>query len=289
MTITPTREASPSAEPERPEVLIREARRRGRQHRLAGGLLVFGVIAAVVAAVLVFSPSRSHTRPPRHSKATVRPPVIVTNAPQCSPSGLIAAYEGDLAGAGSWNALFTVRNASSSACSIAGFPSVRLLTSTGGASPIPISYTKGGCTRERLRGGQFDESCHIGGLKYHGAFPRAILAAHVGVASFFIEGSDNSTWGPHQAHPTVCRVAPNVQIALPERAKWLNVRGLGPYHNGIIDACGAVGVLPFVPGRSGYYPSVPLWTVLGVSGPLPPTSTTGVGSQPSLTTTTAIP
>jgi hypothetical protein len=247
---------------------------------------VLGVIAAVIAAVLVFSPGGSHTRPPSHSKATVPPTVIVTNAPRCSPSELVAAYEGDLAGAGSWNALFTVRNKSSSACSIAGFPSVRLLTSTGGVSPIPVNYAKGGCTRQRLRDGQIDESCGIGGLKYHRAFPRAILEAHAGVASFFIEGSDISTWGPQQARPTVCRVAPTVQITLPDRATWLNVRGLAPYHNGIIDACGAVGVLPFVPGRSGYYPNVPLWNVLGVSGPLPPTSTTIVGSQAPLTTTT---
>lgn len=255
MTITPTRESNRTPDSDQPEVLIREARRRGRRHLIATALLVVSAVAAVITSTLAFGLHQLHTRPPVHTQATVPPPAVIANAPRCNAASLVVANEGVLAGAGSWNTLFSLRNTSARSCSIAGFPTVRLLTSTGNLSSIPIDYSKGGCTRVRLRGGRLDEECGIGGLKYRGAFPRAILAPHTGVASFFIEGTDVSTWGPHQAHPTVCRNAPRVQLELPPGSAWLTVHGLRP---DAIDACGAVAVLPLVPGRSGYFPR--FWT-----------------------------
>lgn len=288
MTIAPpTRESPQEVATGGPEVLIKEARRRGRRHRFTVVLLVLGVIAAIAVASLAFGLSGSPAKTPTHPKATVPPPVVITNAPRCTTSELVVGFEGMLAGAGSWNELFGVRNTSSRACSIAGFPSVRLLSSTGGIVPIPINYAKGGCTRLRLRDGRTDLNCGVGGLKYHGAFPRAILAAHTGVASFFIEGRDNSTWGPGQTHPTVCRTAPRIRVALSRSPRWHNVTGMAPSHE--VFACGAVAVLPLVPGRSGYFPAVPLSYTLGVSQPLTTTSTTVVGTQPPLTTSTTIP
>jgi hypothetical protein len=278
MTVTPIKESTPVTGPDQVEVLIKEARRRGRRHQLAVGLVVLTVLAATVGAAVAFGTGPSRKAPPARTKGTVPVPVVLTNAPRCTASALLVSYEGTLAGAGSWNELFTMRNASDHACSLAGFPSVRFLTSAGRALTWPIAYAKGGCTKL---------GCGIGGLRYHGAFPRAILAAHTGVASFFIEGTDISTWGPHQSNPTVCTVVPKFQVALPHSSVWHNVN-IWTGHS--LYPCGSVAVLPLVPGRSGTFPSVPLWTILGGTPPGQSfTSTTVGGTQPPLTTTTTIP
>src|ERR1019366_1639114 len=179
MTIAPTRESAPAPTPDPVEVLIKEARRRGRRHRLAVGLIVIAVLTAFVVAAIAFSVGASRKGAPANTKRTIPTPIVVRNAPRCPTSALLVSYEGTLAGTGHWNNLFTLRNASNHDCSIAGFPSVRFLASDGRAIWIPIGYGKGGCTRW---------GCGVGGLRYHGAFPRAILVAHTGVASFFIEG-----------------------------------------------------------------------------------------------------
>jgi len=90
--------------------------------------------------------------------------------------------------------------------------------------------------------------------------------------------------GTPSGAPNVCRTAPRVQVALAQSPRWHDVSGLAPSHE--IFGCGAVAVLPLVPGRSGYFPAVPLWYVLGVSQPLTTTSTTVAGTQPPLTTST---
>jgi hypothetical protein len=278
MTLTPTKESSPATLPGQVEVLIKEARRRGRRHQLAVGLVVLTVLAATIGVVITFGTGTNRKTPPARTKGTVPVPVVLTNAPRCTAPALLVAYEGTLEGAGSWNELLTMRNASGHACSLAGFPSVRFLTSAGSALTWPIAYAKGGCTKF---------GCGIGGLRYHGAFPRAILAAHTGVASFFIEGVDIPTWGPHQPHPTVCTIVPKFQVALPHSSVWHNVNVWSGHS---LYPCGGVAVLPLVPGRSGTYPSVPLWTILGGTPPGQSfTSTTVGGTQPPLTTATTIP
>lgn len=260
MTIAPTRESPHEAAPDL-EVLIREARRRGRHHRLMSLVLAAGVVVAI-AAVSWPSGSGVPHKKPVHQGPAPPPPVLVTNAPRCTSSELVVGFEGALAGAGSWNELFGVRNASGHACSIAGFPSVRFLSSAGTPVPVPTNYAKGGCTRIALHHGRTDLNCGVGGLKYHGAFPRAILAARSGAASFFIEGTDISTQGPGQAHPTTCRIAQTVRVSLPGSPVWHQLIGGRTF--GVIEGCGAVAVLPLVPGRSGYYPGVQMWTILGV-------------------------
>jgi hypothetical protein len=277
MTLTPTKESVPTTSTIPVEVLIKEARRRGRRHFVGVGL-VLTVLAAAVGVAVALGTGMSREAPPARTKGTVPVPVVLTNAPRCTAPAMLVSYEGTLAGAGSWNELFTMRNASDNACSLAGFPSVRFLTSAGKALSWPIAYAKGGCTKD---------GCGIGGLRYHGAFPRAILAAHTGVASFFIEGTDTPTWGPDEPHPTVCTIVPKFQVALPHSSVWHNVNIWSGHR---LYPCGGVAVLPLVPGSSGTYPSVPLWTILGG---LPPgqsfTSTTVGGTEPPLTTTTTIP
>ncbi len=62
-TIAPT--------PSSPEVLIKEARRRGRHHRAAMVLLVAALVASVIAGVVIgFGGSRSGTGKPRHASSS---------------------------------------------------------------------------------------------------------------------------------------------------------------------------------------------------------------------------
>jgi hypothetical protein len=71
MTVTPTKESTPATSPDQVEVLIKEARRRGRRHRLVVGLLVTAVLAATAIAAIVIGiggrnlvPDRSRARHP---------------------------------------------------------------------------------------------------------------------------------------------------------------------------------------------------------------------------------
>ena len=67
MTIAPTRESNRAPAFDPAEVLIREARRRGRRHRLAVGLIVLAVAAAgaIAAVALSTDSSRTRTRSPK--------------------------------------------------------------------------------------------------------------------------------------------------------------------------------------------------------------------------------
>jgi len=250
MIDAPTREATTTGPA---EVLIREARRRGRRHRLAVGFIVFAVLSVAAVAAISLGSGENRKGSPAPTKTTVPAPVVLTNAPRCTAPLIRVAYQGALEGAGSWNYLFTMRNVGDGPCSLAGFPAVRFLTTTGSAISVQTGYTKGEC-------GKF--GCGIGGLRNHGVFPRAVLAAHTGVASFFIEGVDVST-GKVGQRQTVCEVVPKLQVELPQGTIWHNVSN---WAGRALYPCGAVAVLPLVPGRSGTFPSVPLWTIGGASG-----------------------
>ena len=170
MTIAPARESNPALVTEPVEVLIKGARRRGRRHYLATG--VIALVVAAVIGVLAFNVSKTPTRVPTRTKPTVPIPVVLTNAPSCSSSALLVSFEGALAGGGSWNDLFTMRNTSDHACALVGYPAVRFISTTRRAISIPLGCPKGGCTHL---------GCAIGGIRHRGVLPKAILAAHSGV------------------------------------------------------------------------------------------------------------
>jgi hypothetical protein len=76
MTLAPSQTPTPPAQPDDVEVLIQEARRRGRRHYLVVGLLVLILASAGIAGVLAgisgrgVAPSRSHARHPVNPIAT---------------------------------------------------------------------------------------------------------------------------------------------------------------------------------------------------------------------------
>lgn len=246
VTIEP--QAAPAVAPV-PDIedLIPEAKAR-RKKRWRVEIALLAVACMIVGLVLA---SGARTVGPAHSTPTNSLPVVVTSAPGCAAQAIDVAYEGRLVGAGSWNYLFTLRNASDHACSLAGFPSVRFLSSTGSTISVPIDDSKGEC-------GRF--GCGIGGLRNRGALPRALLAAHTGTASFFLEGVDVSTWKAPAPHPTACETVPRVEVALPHSSVW---RAITNWRSGMdtLYPCGDVAVLPLVPGKSGTFPGVPLSTV----------------------------
>src|ERR1019366_4229062 len=103
MTIAPTRESAPAPTPDPVEVLIKEARRRGRRHRLAVGLIVIAVLTAFVVAAIAFSVGASRKGRPANTKRTIPRRIVVGHAPGCPTSEHFLPNGERRARAGPWN------------------------------------------------------------------------------------------------------------------------------------------------------------------------------------------
>lgn len=126
MTDTRTREALPS---EPAQVLIPEARKRGRVRRLATGAIALVIVgSAASAAALLVGSNGSPTH--RGSSPTTEPSVIATAS--CSVSSLHASFDGvNSALAGSLLTGFQLENVGTSSCTVQGFPRMVFRDSSG--------------------------------------------------------------------------------------------------------------------------------------------------------------
>jgi len=73
MTLAPTEVPSPGAAPDHVEVLIREARRRGRRHRMAFASLLVALVAGATAAVVIGPGGNAGSPSKTHERQTVNP------------------------------------------------------------------------------------------------------------------------------------------------------------------------------------------------------------------------
>jgi hypothetical protein len=146
--------------------------------------------------------------------------------------------------AGTVSELFLVENLSARACSISGYPRVVFRLATGVTTVIPFS------DRREYGGGLG------GGMRKSGPLPTSRLAALGGLASFWIYGTDESYGSP----PVRCLTAP-VMLVFPSGARQ-STSTLG-YKSNPFFWCGRISVFPFLPGRSGTYPAVPLHYFFG--------------------------
>jgi hypothetical protein len=159
---------------------------------------------------------------------------------RCSSSAL-RATEPHMAivAASTVSELFVLKNVSGRACSLSGYSGIALRLATGVRVTIPFS------DKREYGGGR------AGGLRKRGPLPLTILAAHGGLASFWIYGTDQDYGAP----PVRCWTAPVMLLTSPSGRQSTSTRGyrFSPFY-----WCGRISVLPILPGRSGTYPAVPL-------------------------------
>ncbi len=125
MTIAPTKER---VAPEPTEVLIEEARRRGRRHRLTGGIVTLILAGSLITAVTVSLPRSNVPRRsgPVHSQ-TPRGAVA-----SCLIPDLRASFDGIDSGlAGSGLIGFQLANVGPTSCAVQGHPSAIFRRSSG--------------------------------------------------------------------------------------------------------------------------------------------------------------
>jgi hypothetical protein len=157
----------------------------------------------------------------------------------CSASAVHVAFSGFLGGAGSENDLFWVTNVADRSCALRGYPDVTFL----GPHAVQLSV--------KVTNAANRDYNDLGGLKRGEALPTVALAAHGGVASFMIYGTDEQ----HGSPPTTCIETRKMLVTLPNMRQQDTVLarvGSAFYW------CGGITVHPLVPGRTGADPPIPL-------------------------------
>jgi hypothetical protein len=157
----------------------------------------------------------------------------------CSSSDLRITPHGFLAGTGSVNNLFWIRNVGGSSCSLRGYPGVTFLGSR--AAQLEVKQTN---TANR----NFND---VGGLRRGVTLPTVVLAANGGIASFMIYGTDEQHGNP----PTKCIETRKMLVSIPNvvgRFTILMRVGSAFYW------CGGIAMHPIVPGRTGADPPIAL-------------------------------
>jgi Protein of unknown function (DUF4232) len=230
MTMAPPRESHLDTVTEQIELLIREARRRARRRRLTYGLGLVTTVAAlmVVAAIGGYgNPIRTHA-----GGAGVARGAALAVAP-CTASSVKVSLEGSNGGMGTFTHLFWVRNVSNFACSMTGYPTVSFISSSGKTVPQVVTHVR--------------SEWGILGLGRGGALPKVDLAAHGGVASFWVADHDVPAGNP----PAPCVNIAQVGVSWPNAATGRAVP-LGRFHR--IMSCGHVAVFPVMSGIYGAQP-----------------------------------
>jgi hypothetical protein len=174
MTITPTEVPECVETSDSTELLIKEARVNTRRRR-SRWLLVFIVIAALTSLTIAYFSSRAPGSPSPSVLTKSKTSSIVV--PECTTPNLRILDRGTSVATGHWIQLFQLTNLSGRACSISGFPKISLETSKGMARSLVVTNFKS------------EQSINIGDT-HRGPIPVADLAAHGGMASFWIAGSD---------------------------------------------------------------------------------------------------
>jgi hypothetical protein len=211
MTVGPPRVAAPP--PDELEALIREARARQRRRRLVG-VAALALVAALGLAAFALVPTGKRGTGRREGRSSLGVPV-----PRCRTDQLrVTAASTWNAAAGSLLEPFTVTNVSNAACSVAGWPAVRLIDATGRTVPT--------------RSFQYTYS-EVAKVPFHPVTVRPGAAA-----SFNYFAAD---WDTAANRP--CPNARKVQVRLPAARDWISVALTIP-------ACGTVYIDPVVSGRT---------------------------------------
>lgn len=215
------------------ELLIKEAQQAARKRRLQTGAVAFAVLALIVAGLLIAATNG------KSPSANGNAPGVFLARP-CPSSALRVSAFGFDAAAGSVAQLFEIHNVSASACALVGYPKIAFTSQNGAVETIRILN-------------QHSKAGGLGGGLLHGTKLLAItLAAHSGVASFWIEGTD--VGNGIQNCPSVLTTL----VTPPGTTKVLQVpassKGAPVWCGGHFD----VVVTPVLAGKSGTYPSVPL-------------------------------
>jgi hypothetical protein len=191
MTITPTPEYVDTTDST--ELLIKEARVNTRRRR-SRWLLVFIVAAALTSLTVAYFAARTPGSPSPSGINKSRTSSIVV--PECMTPNLKIIDRGVSVATGHWIQLFQLTNIGSHACSIKGYPNISLDTSRGLSKTLVVSTFKA------------EDSIKIGDT-HRGPIPAADLAAHGGMASFWIAGAD---FAAHDA--PACAFATKVIVKL---------------------------------------------------------------------------
>jgi hypothetical protein len=201
-------------------------------HRVAR-ILALAVIAVATIPAL--------TPPAAAVSADVRP---------CATSSVVITEYNVNVATGKVQELFWIRNVSQESCSLRGFVRV---TYIGTYSPRP-----NGMESHLLVVGESHSidpwGGEPGGLQHGLAVPTVVLAPRVGVASFWISGTDGSFHQPN-GRMSRCTMSNKMQVRLPGEGSAVTVI---PMHAANFDWCGSVGLTPILAGRSGSDPALPL-------------------------------
>jgi hypothetical protein len=218
-----------------PSSLITEARDRAKRRRLRFAIASLATVLVAAAGIVWTSgpPSEPWTIPAPYGGT----PVFAS----CSGSSLLADVKGQIAGAGNFGVLVTLKNVGHLTCAIGGYSRVALGGSSFGTplqNPIITSpYWGFGVT--------------VGDVA-----PRFNLP--VGYpASFWISGTDE----PVGTAPS-CQSAQFLRLLIGKRSvATRNELDFGVTSK--LNWCGDLAVSPILPGKSGTLPSVPLRKFLG--------------------------
>lgn len=234
MTIAPHRELIERRTIDPDELLIKEARQRTRRRRWRIGLITSVVTLTLLGLI---SSSGRNTRTPYHL-SEARSNVVLPSAP-CVANSVQVTNEGSTVGTGSFAELFLFSNISGHACSMSGYAKIDLMTAAG------IYHSL-----DEQRGRSFPGGLG-GGTMRSGALPISNLRAHGGVASFWIEGHDVPAV-PIGETTQACMSATEILVTPPNthHALILPTTATVPF-----DWCGAIRVLPVLPGKTGSLPS----------------------------------
>jgi hypothetical protein len=152
-------------------------------------------------------------------------PAASASWPPCGPSQMSVAATGTGAGLGHVGVLFTLRNTSSAACRLAGYPALQLLGS--GGQPLPTTVVRA-----------------VGGAYLFPAVePRPVALPPGGVGSFDLQYSDNPVGAAaSEPYATACPAATQVEVTMPNSRDHVVVPA------SMAPCGGQVTVSPVVPG-----------------------------------------
>ncbi len=233
MMISPPRIEERDQEVGAIELLIREARARALRRRV--GYVSAAVVAVVALTVVGAMRGGSSPVTPTGGTTPAATGAALAVSP-CSVGSVTATLEGNSGSMGTFHQLFLLRNTTDVACTLTGYPSVSLVSAKGVVVPQVV-------THQRDQGG-------VLGLSGSAAVPTVHLAAHGGVASFWIADHDVPTGNPPAPCVTIARVV----------ITWPHANGSATVPLGApsVLSCGHVQVFPVTPGLSGSTPPHPL-------------------------------
>lgn len=152
--LTADTDAPGSPPPFDPEVVIREARRHRRRRWLLIGGAVIVVMGSVAGVTAVFGGQHSRTTRPGPTTTLTAP--ATTGLQPCDPSHLTVTVTNTGSATGSTVGVGTFENRGSRTCTLDGYPSLQMLSSSGASIPTTTKI------KTTVPGGGAPETIHLG-------------------------------------------------------------------------------------------------------------------------------